>query len=268
DLVARHPEEVEAHWNYALVLLLSGDFERGWREHEYRPALRDVGEFPYPRWTGAEDIAGRRVGIWGEQGLGDVIQSVRYADLVAERGAKVWIVCHRDLFELLRSSFAGRHEILEVDAAFTPLDFWCPMFSLPLVFGTTEVTIPRNVPYLKPDEPRLSEWRQRLSEWRETFRVGLVWAGRPSHENDRHRSRPLSDFAPLAAVQGVTFFSLQKGPRAADAANPPAGMQLIDLSNDIQNFADTAAIVANLDLVIAVDTSVVHLAGAMAKPVW
>ena len=142
------------------------------------------------------------------------------------------------------------------------------MLSLPRAFGTTLASIPRNVPYLQADAREVEKWRGRLAEDASSIKVGLSWAGRPEHKNDRNRSMPLARFAPLAQVPGVRFYSLQKGEAAAQAKAPPAGMELIDWTEELNDFADTAALIANLDLVISVDTAVVHLAGAMGKPVW
>ena len=146
-------------------------------------------------------------------------------------------------------------------------DVHCPLMSLPRLFATTLESLPQNVPYLHADPRDVEKWRNRLAEHASSLKVGLVWAGNPTHQSDRTRSLALSRLAPLAQTPGVRFFSLQKGP-ASEAKEPPVGMDLIDMMGEVNDFADTAALIANLDLVISVDTSVVHLAGALGKPVW
>jgi len=270
------PAYATAHLNLAQALLLQGNFSQGWREYEWRwqgsAALeKDRRHFAQPQWRG-EPLAGRTLLLHTEQGLGDTLQFIRYAPLAAQRGGKIIVECQPPLERLLRSL----PEIAQVVPRGTPLpsfDRHCPLLSLPLVFGTTLDTIPATAPYLQADTDLSAGWRQRIGASQQ-MNVGLVWAGSPrahdpvSHLIDQRRSLSLAQFAPLAAVPGVRFYSLQKGTAAQQAANPPANMVLTDFTADLHDFSDTAALVSQLDLVISVDTSVVHLAGAMGKPVW
>jgi len=186
--------------------------------------------------------------------------------LLKERGAEVLFETPTELSALLKT-VPGISEFIYAGQPRPVFDYACPLMSVPLWYGTTLETIPAQVPYLQPDEKLVAEWRPFFAN--ETgLKVGIAWAGRPTHSNDLNRSTLLSTFAPLAEVPNVTFYSIQKGPAAVQAAQPPQGMKLIDLSPRLENFDVTAAIIQNLDLVISVDTVVVHLAGAMAKPVW
>ena len=221
--------------------------------------------FVQPRWKG-EDLNGRTVLLYAEQGFGDTIQFIRYAPLVKQRGGRVMFVCMPEVAPLL-VNFAGVDEMVP-QGTLPPFHLHCPLLSLPMIFNTRVETIPASVPYLKAD-PRLSEqWSMKLQSRPGRLKVGLAWAGRPTHADDARRSMRLAQLAPLAQVKGVTFFSLQKGEAAAESARAPAGMDLIDCAADLHDFADTAALVSQLDLVVAVDTAVAHLAGAMGKPVW
>jgi hypothetical protein len=162
-------------------------------------------------------------------------------------------------------------EIARQDEPLPPppeFDTYCSLVSLPGVLGTTLASVPDRVPYVRADDARIAAWRERLDGDRGSLRVGLVWAGNPTHEKDAERSCRLTDLAPLAQIANVTFYSLQKGDAAAQAKSPPAGMKLIDVASDLQDFSDSAALLENLDLLISVDTAPAHLAGALARPVW
>lgn len=267
--IAINPTFAEAHWNLALILLMQGDFERGWREYEWRWRRKDFPSlwrgFPQPRWNG-EDLAGKTLLVHTEQGYGDAVQFIRYAPLLAARGARVILLCQAPLVRLMKGA-DGVDPVFSAIADLPPFDLQCTMLSLPLLFRTRVESIPAVVPYLKPHPSLHQAWGARLGPAPGRLRVGLAWAGSPTNKNDRYRSVSLEQLAPLARA-GATFYSLQKGPAAAQAAHPPSGMELIDLTNDVQDFADTAALISNLDLVIAVDTAVAHLAGAMGKPAW
>lgn len=271
------PDDAAAHANYSLVLLLKGDFREGWKNYEWRwEGNRQLKKFRrnflQPQWQGGE-LSGRRILLHAEQGLGDSLQFIRYAPLVAERGGHVIVECQPELKRLF-NSVDGIKEIVSRDgAAPTDFDVHCSLLSLPLAFNTDVETIPANIPYLKADEQSVAHWRNKIGE-DERLKIGLVWAGNPrKHDSeesliDRRRSCRLEMFAPLAAIPGARYFSLQKGETGRQAANPPAGLDLCDLTSELHDFADTAALIANLDLVISVDTSVAHLAGGMGKPVW
>jgi tetratricopeptide (TPR) repeat protein len=263
------PDLQEAHWNLALESLRLGDLETGWREYEWRlkgPEPLIAPDFQQPRWTG-RDLHGKTILLHPEQGFGDMIHFIRYIPLLAEKGARI-IFCVQAPLVRLFTDFPQVEKIVPVGEPLPNFDYYCPLMSLPLMFGTTLENIPNQVPYLHPSPGLVREWTEKLGPKDSRLRVGLVWAGSPGHKSDPVRSLRLEQFAPLAAIDGVEFHSLQKGPAAEQAKNPPIGMKLIDRTDQLADFADTAALIANLDLVISVDTAVAHLAGAMAKPVW
>jgi tetratricopeptide (TPR) repeat protein len=265
-VTARQPDHADANFNEALVRLCLGDFARGWRKYEYRwqcsqfAALRP--NLARPMWHGDSDPRGKTILLYAEQGMGDVIQFVRYAPLLAARGAKVIVGVHRPLAAIL-TGVPGVAGVIAEGEALPPFDLYCPMMSLPLAFGTELATIPATVPYIRAQQARIDRWRERLPQ-SGRLRVGICWAGTAAHPNDRRRSIPLATFAKILAVEGVDFFSLQKEVTEADAVTLNAH-GVAQLGQGFADFADTAAVIAQLDLVIAVDTSVVHLAGAMAK---
>lgn len=271
---ALKPDYVEAHVNEAITLLTAGRLQEGWRLYEWRWRMPGMNQDRYtkPLWDGSA-LKGRTILLHGEQGLGDAIQFVRYAPLVKAQGGRVVLVCERPLIRLF-GGIEGVDQVLPAGGGALP-DYDChvPLLSLPLIFKTGLATIPNNVPYLAANEEQAASWVSRLAPYK-GLKVGLVWAGnsRPGLPDaeaiDRQRSMRLEQFAPFAAISGLTFFSLQKGEPAKEAKAPPQGMELTDFTEDFQDFADTAALVAALDLVIGVDTSVIHLAGAMGKPVW
>jgi tetratricopeptide (TPR) repeat protein len=273
DAETIRPEDAAAHVNAAFMLLLMGEFSAGWREYEWRRRLPDmlVPDVAIPPWQG-ESLAGKSILLQCEQGLGDSLQFVRYAPMVQQRGARVVLACPQVLARLF-AGVAGVDQVCVSGDVLPACDFRTPLLSLPWHFDTTLATIPCAVPYLTPLADDAARWAERLRGY-PGLKVGLVWAGNPRsdqpHANhvDRRRSMRLADFAPLADVAGVNFFSLQKGAPAAQAKQLPAGMMLTDFMDEVGDFADTAGLVANLDLVIGVDTSVIHLAGALGKPVW
>ncbi|MEJ1959082.1 MAG: glycosyltransferase family 9 protein [Nitrosomonadales bacterium] len=205
--------------------------------------------------------------IHPEQGFGDYIQFARYAPLLKARGvSRLTVFCNPSLKALLESM--GSIDAVITDLASAPLhDYWSFPLSLPLYFGTTVDNIPATLPYLHALPERVERWHERLSQ--KGFRVGLVWKGNPGHKNDANRSLPgLAILAPIWTVPGVMFYSLQKGQGEDEANHPPPGQPVIPLGSDIRDFADSAAIVAQMDLVICVDTAIAHLAGALGKPCW
>jgi tetratricopeptide (TPR) repeat protein len=263
-----------AHLNRGTSLLAQGQLREGFVGYYWRwrvPGTEPLPAVPSPPWEG-EDLAGKHILIHCEQGFGDSLQFVRYAPILAERGARVTVLTPTPLLDLFRSlpGVNAANQVRTDDG----IDFQVAMMCLPRVLGTTLDTIPGATPYLAADPTKTAHWAARLAAYGDGLRVGLVWAGgtRPdqpgAHALDRRRSMRLSQLAPLADVAGVRFFSLQKDGPATQAAHPPAGMSLIDLTADLRDFGDTAALVQNLDLVITVDTSVAHLAGALGKPVW
>ena len=255
-----NPELSEAHFARSLELLICGEYEEGWREYEWRWRVKALNTppraFPQPLWNGE---ARGTILLHAEQGFGDTLLAVRYAPLVAERCEAVVLECQPQLKRLL----AGTPGVSAVYAQGEPLprfDAHLPLMSLPRVFGTKLETIPWTGPYIRPPAP--------ASIPSPAPNIGLVWAGEPRQGDDRKRSITLEMLAPLKEIDGASFYSLQKGAGAAQAATPPDGMRFADLAPRIGDFADTAAFIANLDLVVTVDTSVANLAGAMGAPTW
>ena len=268
DAIRLRPDYADAHLNLAFALLVRGDFERGLPEYEWRARRPAHGmpPLPQPQWDGGE-LTGKTILIRSEQGLGDGIQFVRYVPLLAARGATVILECLPELRRLFQDAPGAAHVVARGEAP-APFDLHCPLASLPLVFGTRLESIPAVTPYLHADSRVVQAQAARLNINGDTLNVGLVWAGNPDHRNDRKRSMSLEQLSPLAEVKGVRFFSLQKGKPAEQVRTPPAGMNLLDAAGELSDFADTAALIARLDLVITVDTAVAHLAGAMGRPVW
>ncbi len=263
--VAIEPDNATAHFNLAQLLLLDGQFERGWREQEWRWDCRGFPSpkrnFPQPLWDGSRSAA--TVLLHAEQGAGDALMAARYIPLVAER-AKVIVECPRDLADLIRT-VGGADQIVHQKDPLPAFDAHAPLLSLPMIFQTRVETIPGNVPYLKADPARVAAWQNRLAGQTRP-KIGIAWAGTPTHLNDANRSMPFVHLAPLAQLHSVAFYSLQKGPRSEDArdAAMPAGW-LTDWTSDLHDYADTAALIECLDLVVTVDTSVAHVAARWPK---
>jgi tetratricopeptide (TPR) repeat protein len=278
--IATNPDFAEAWVSKALLLMTLEDlpaglplFEWRWRMSTRRASpARAARVAARPVWLGEPSIAGKTLLIYLEQGLGDVIQFCRYAPLAAKAGARVIVEVQPSLTTLM-ATLPGVSQVVSEQEKLPDHDFCCPMMSLPLAFRTTVATIPADVPYLLADAGRASEWKARLTGLHGR-RIGLAWgAGSRLGDSElvaleNRKTIPLSALAPLAAVAGCEFVSLQLGPAAAQAASPPPGMVIHDLTAHIGDFADTAALMENLDLVISVCTSTAHLAGALGKPVW
>jgi tetratricopeptide (TPR) repeat protein len=267
-----NPASPAAHANLGLLLLVLGDYPQGFREFEWRTQLDNFSLFYHfegfaaPRWTG-ESLAGKTILLHAEQGFGDTLQFIRYVPHVAALGATVVLAVQPGLTRLLQG-FPGVHACISAGEASPALDFHCPLMSLPVVFGTTRQTVPPLVPipFPAPDSPAPATSPRPL-------RVGLVWAGNPNHPTDHVRSLTLAELAPLAiacdiAPDAVEFVSLQHGPAVAQLHQTPLAFPIEDACSRAADFAETAAIVATLDLVLAVDTSVAHLAATLQKPVW
>ena len=253
------PRCPEAHWNRSTALLLTGDYNAGFKEYEWHKRHRDFRgyyrDLPGPLWTGAS-LKGKTLLVDADQGLGDTLQLVRYMPHLAAMGARVLLACSPHLIPLLASQ-PGLSGVVPRNGPLPEFDCWVDQMSLPRLFDTRPATIHGAMGYLRPDAIRQRRWRERLHG----ARIGLCWAGNPGHSNDRRRSMPLD------AVQAIVrpgMISLQTGPRAYEAA----ALGLDDLSPHLTDFAETAALVANLDLVITVDTAVAHLAGALGVPIW
>jgi tetratricopeptide (TPR) repeat protein len=266
EAIRLSPLRPEPHWNRALAFLTQGDFERGWAEYEWRHRRPGSHERPGTAWNG-ESLAGKTILLHAEQGLGDTIQFVRYLPMVAALGGRIVLECQPELCRLLGGS-ANPSAVMPSGQPPPAFDVHCPLLSLPRIFETRLESIPSEVPYLKPAAALLEKWGGIVGPKNGLRRVGLVWAGRGDHQYDRNRSMTLGDFAPLARIGGVEFYSLQKGAPEGQALDPPAGMVLKDHSAMFSDLAETAALIAHMDLVIAVDTAVAHLAGAMGRPVW
>lgn len=264
------PDDAEVHWNESLCRLLLGDFELGWRKHEWRwkhgPSLAAFRNFAQPLWLGDAPLAGKTVLLHAEHGLGDTLQFCRYAPLVAARGARVVLEVPPALKSLCRT-LAGVDTLLDYSETLPPFDLHVPLMSLPLAFGTRLDSVPAEVPYLHAEPGKVAAWQSLLGR-RSKPRVGLVWSGSPAHGNDYNRSLPFASLADLVADDAVEYISLQKEFRSEDEqlVRQHSGMRIV--SEQLKDFADTAALIETLDLVITVDTSVAHLAGALGKPVW
>jgi tetratricopeptide (TPR) repeat protein len=261
------PDSANAHWNLALALLHLGDFEQGWREYEWRWKRKQTPprSFEQPPWDGSP-LAGRTILLYGEQGLGDTIQFIRYAPLVKQLGGNVLVECQASLVGLLEG-VEGVNRFLPAGAPLPQFDLHAALLSLPRLLGTTLETIPAPAHYLRVAPGLVERWRQRIGA-DSRFKVALVWAGNSTHPNDQNRSFTPDQFAPLERTPGVVFFSLQRGPQAEQLALAPAGLGITPLEEESNQPTDTAAIMLNLDLVITVDTLTAHLAGALGRPVW
>ncbi|CAN5370446.1 tetratricopeptide repeat protein [soil metagenome] len=261
--MAHDPALVEAQWNCALALLMTGRYSGGWPLFEARlqkpPKLAD--RFSEPHWQG-QDLSGKTLLVHAEQGFGDTLQFVRYLDLICEknRPAKLILECQPELTRLLGCMSRMAHILAGTRDPLPAFDFHIPLLSLPLLFDTRVETIPASIPYIAVDDALQEKWRQRLTaEGRK--KIGIAWAGRPTHPHDLRRSIPFHALGSLFAQEDCCFISLQK-----NAQNTT--LRLIDWTAELHDFADTAALIAQLDLVICVDTAVAHLAGALGKPVW
>jgi tetratricopeptide (TPR) repeat protein len=277
--LALNPGFAEAHWNESLCLLQMGRLTEGWQKYEWRwernrikAARRD---FAQPLWRGDFSIEGKTILLHAEQGLGDTLQFCRYAAMVAALGARVVLEVPAELLRLL-ANLQGVGVLIEQGQPLPPFDCHCPLLSLPLAFKTEVATIPASPRYLFANTQASQRWAQRVGDNAPgLLKVGLVWAGgnRPHvaelRKNDARRSITLDALRPLFDVPRVQFYSLQKGPAAQQCGQiPELAQHLIDYTDELVDFADTAALVANLDLVISVDTACAHLAGALGKPVW
>ena len=254
--LAESPGDARIHWGMSLASLAAGNFERGWKEFEWRLRL-DNGlrrDFLQPQWTGQEDLAGKTILLHAEGGSGDALQFVRYLPMVVPKAGTVILECQPGLVPLFRD-FPGVSSIFGRGPIVPQFDLHCPLQSLPRAFGTTLRTIPRDIPYLSAPAYRLAAWREKLG--RPTgARVGLAWCG--SANLRPKRSRTLATFAPFNAIPGIEFHSLQVGPEAAEER--PPGMTVIDHAAQLTDFAETAALASQMDLIISVDTSIAHLA--------
>jgi tetratricopeptide (TPR) repeat protein len=274
--IALWPDYADAYKNRAVAWLFQGDFARGWPEFEWRWKSKGYPANPHPQpyWDGAPLPPGMPAGgtllLHAEQGLGDALQFVRFVALARERAARVVVVCQPPLVTLLKRC-AGLDDVLPQGAALPAVDAQASFMSLPGLLGVSPEASAEQVPYLRPASELVERWRAELAEVR-GLKVGIVWQGNPQFRGDQFRSAPLEYFRPLSQVAGVTLFSLQKGSGSEQMARLGDRFSVIDLAARLDNesgpFMDTAAVMANLDLVISSDTAAAHLAGALGVPVW
>ncbi len=259
------PNDADTHSNLGMAMLQTGCYEQGWKEYSWRlrkvawiESYRDV-----PMWDGSQ-LEGRRLLVRSEQGFGDNIQFVRYLPMAKERGAKIILATYNPLVELMKTAKGCDVVVSENDSIL--FDVFCPLMELPRIVQTKADTIPANVPYLHADPSRAARWTDRISP--DQLNVGIVWGASPLDKRAQARSCRLSDFVRLAENPNVRLWGLQKGPAAEQVRQLPPTSPIINLGDEFSDFADTAGAIANMDLVISVDTSVLHLAGALGKPVW
>jgi Tfp pilus assembly protein PilF len=264
--VALDPKLPDAHLNLALSLLQMEDYRRGWEEYEWRWKVHREDrppEFPKPRWMG-EQLNNRTILVHAEQGYGDIIHFARYLPLVHARGGKILLGSHSGVARLLQS-IPGIDRIAGSPVNLPPYDVQCPLPGLPFSMHLAgPEDIPWTGPYLKSDPNLKSKFTDAITQAHGKFKVGLIWSGRPDPPG---RSIPLSMLAPLANPK-IQFYSLQVNQGSAEAQSPPIGMEMIDVTSRITDFADTAALIDQLDLIISIDTAAAQLAGALGKPVW
>ncbi|WP_229266663.1 tetratricopeptide repeat protein [Leptospira sp. severe_002] len=267
--LAIKPDDADAHFNTSLSLLTLGDYARGFSEYEWRwkrTGMNAKPRFRQPLWLGETPLGGRTILLHAEQGLGDTIQFVRYATLLARAGAKVILEVQPELKDLL-SQIEGVSAVFARGETLPAFDVHCPLMSLPLALKTTPQNIPAEIPYLRASEDRIAKWRPKLDTLAAP-RVAIAWSGRATHVNDRNRSLTLAALEPLLATPNVRFVSIQRELRAADAERLARDPRILHVGGELDDFSDTAAVLALADLAICVDTSVAHLAGALGRPVW
>jgi Flp pilus assembly protein TadD len=264
EALRRRPDYPDAHLDLGLALLATGDFPAGWEEYEWRWRTRRSPRrhFLQPEWDGSA-LDGRVLLVHAEQGLGDTVQFLRYVPLV--RDAAIVLEVPSQLAPLAEG-LPGVTAVVRAGSPLPHFDRHIPLLSLPRLFRTTVDAIPGRTPYLQPPDPARVVWWNRRMGCTAAFRIGLVWAGGAANSRNRTRSMHLADWAPLAAIPDISFFSLQKGAAAQELA--PAGLAITNVLEATGDIRDTAAVIQNLDLVLSVDTLVAHLAGALAKPVW
>ncbi len=264
--LAIQPQHPIARYNRALMLLTQGHFGAGFPEYEWRFQTSEFPPCPFqqPKWDGS-DLQGKTLLLHAEQGLGDTIQFIRYSAIAAQTGGRVILTCHKPLMRLL-STLPGIAHITPMGTPLPPFDVYVPLLSLPGILGTTLETVPATVPYLHSPDPTWQLPPAPVTQPR--LKVGLVWSGGNLYKHNQSRSFTLSTLEPLLQVPNIAFYSLQKGIPQIEITNLGWQEKLVDLSDRLTDMAETAAAIAQLDLVITVDTSVAHLAGALGKPVW
>jgi hypothetical protein len=264
------PEIARQRVTKAFAALRRGDFATGWEEYEARiiavPGVLPRRGFAQRQWYGDTDLAGRSILLHAEQGHGDAIQFLRYVPMIAALGARVMLEVHRPLVPLA-ATIPGVVELHQLNEPLPHFDLHCPLMSLPLALGTDLTSIPAEIPYLSVPRERLARWRRRLGP-RQRMRIGIAWSGNPDYADDHKRSIPLADFTRILDRPECELHVIQNDVRASDKPVLEGLAHLTDHSTLFGDFADTAALISLLDLVIAVDTSVAHLAGAIGWPTW
>jgi len=264
--IAINHDFVEAHWNMSHSLLLQGGLQEGFNEYLWRWRRKETTQFHVgkPEWNG-EPAIDKTLLVITEQGLGDSIQFIRYLPQVKKNVGKMYVACEPSLTHLF-DKVPGIDAILEKKSLHNiakVVDYFVPLLNLPTILGTTLQTIPNNIPYLRADQDRVEQYADISAPFKNKTKIGFVWQGSPTHKNDKKRSCSIDMFASLFEIEGTAFFSLQKQDKKIEDNYP-----VINLAPHLSSFADTAALIDHLDLVISVDTSVAHLAGAMGKPTW
>lgn len=264
----------DAYWNRGLILLLLQRFEEGWKDYEFRfkkESPTDKRNFKKPKWDGSF-LDGKKILIVSEQGLGDNIQFIRYIPLVKEKQGYIIFECRKELKKLFEG-FSGIDEFIDKGSNLLDIDydFYIHLMSLPKLFNTNLQNIPNKIPYLKSDFKLVEKFKSKINS--DNFKIGIVWSGNPAFPDNEEKSVDLKKFESVKEflknmknIKEVDFFSLQKGKPFEQLKN--SGSEIIDMDSEITDFADTAAIIKNMDLIICVDTAVAHLAGALGKPVW
>lgn len=267
--IALQPDLPSGHFGRALNWLLKGDWAKAWTEYEWRWRLPNnpAPQLPEPLWDGSP-LTGKTILIYGEQGLGDMLQFLRFLALLKEQGARIILQVPNALIKLL-TGFRLADVVMRGGDPLPPFDVHCPILSLPRLLGTTLANLPNQVPYLWPDPKLVATWRERLARL-PGFKIGITWQGDPKLVEDKQRSIPLQCFEPIARIPGVQLISLQKGPGSEQVAQlaDRVPVTVLPLDEEAGPFMDTAAVMVNLDLVIGADTALVHLAGALGARCW
>lgn len=263
--IVLNKDHAEAHFNLALALLMKGDFKKGWEEYQWRWNTPDFVRFLRPKGKQWDGRYGRyTLLLYSEQGFGDTLQFVRYIKVLTEK-LSILLLCQRQLLRLLDGQWPSVR-VLPADEPFGQYDYHCSLMDLPLILGTDLKSIPAEVPYIYQKEADILQWQGIMEDFKGHKKIGLIWTGSRTNKRANYRSCSLMDIQPLLSIRGIDFFYIGK-------EAPPSGLDQsllrpIDLSGNIRDFADTAALLHHLDLVITIDTAVAHLAGAMGKPVW
>jgi tetratricopeptide (TPR) repeat protein len=266
--LALHPEYADANFNEGMTRLLIGDFSAGWEKYEWRwqAKLQALArDFSQPLWLGEEPVSGKTILVHAEQGYGDTIQFVRYVPMLAQRGAKIVLEMQPPLKPLL-ASIEGAKAVARGEAL-PSFDLHCPILSLPLAFKTELASIPADIPYLEAPRDRIETWKRRLPR-QGKLTVAIAWSGSATHEQDHVRSIAIEKLAPLFAIPDIQWISIQRDLRPGDAEFLADHPGIAHVGAELADFADTAAVLSQADLTISVDTSAVHLAGALGRPVW